>query len=72
MSIVSHTNWNNDGFDIESKNVTISHCTLDTDDDAICFKSEDPNFVVENITVENCDVASNCNFIKSYLSFANL
>lgn len=64
VHVEAHANWNNDGFDIESKNVTISDCILDTDDDAICFKSEDPGFIVENITVTNCDVASNCNFIK--------
>lgn len=64
VSIEGHANWNNDGFDIESKNVTISDCVIDTDDDAICFKSENPNFVVENIVVKNCNVASNCNYIK--------
>ena len=53
-----------DGFDIESRNVTITDCVIDTDDDAICFKSEDPDYVVENITVKNCDLSSNCNFIK--------
>ena len=64
VTVEGHANWNNDGFDIESKNVTISDCVIDTDDDAICFKSEDPKFVVENVTVINCDLASNCNFIK--------
>ena len=62
--VEGHANWNNDGFDIESKNVTIRDCVLDTDDDAICFKSEDPNYVVENITVTNCNLSSNCNYIK--------
>ena len=59
-----HANWNNDGMDIESRNVTITDCVIDTEDDALCFKSGDPNFVVENITVENCKLSSNCNFIK--------
>lgn len=62
--VEGHANWNNDGFDIESRNVTITDCVLDTDDDAICFKSEDPNYVVENIVVKNCDLSSNCNYIK--------
>lgn len=62
--IEGHANWNNDGFDIESRNVTISDCVVDTDDDAICFKSEDPNYVVENIIVKNCNLSSNCNYIK--------
>lgn len=64
VNVTGHANWNNDGFDIESKNVTISNCTFDTDDDAVCFKSEDPDFVVENVTVSNCKLSSNCNFIK--------
>lgn len=64
VRVESHANWNNDGFDIESRNVTISDCVVDTDDDAICFKSEDPNYVVENVTVENCTLSSNCNYIK--------
>jgi polygalacturonase len=64
VNVEGHANWNNDGFDIESKNVTITDCIIDTDDDAICLKSEDPGFVVENITVKNCHLSSNCNFIK--------
>ena len=64
VHVEGHANWNNDGFDIESRNVIIADCVLDNDDDAICFKSEDPNFVVENVIVENCIISSNCNFIK--------
>jgi polygalacturonase len=64
VNVEGHANWNNDGFDIESRNVNISDCVLDTDDDAICLKSEDPDYVVENVTVTNCKLASNCNFIK--------
>ncbi|MDR1718668.1 MAG: polygalacturonase [Dysgonamonadaceae bacterium] len=64
VMVNGHANWNNDGFDIESRNVTISDCVLDTDDDAICFKSEDANYVVENCTVTDCKISSNCNFIK--------
>lgn len=64
VHVDGHANWNNDGFDIESRNVTIADCVLDTDDDAICFKSEDPDYVVENVKVNNCQLSSNCNFIK--------
>lgn len=64
IDIESHVNWNNDGFDIESRNVTIRNCTVNTDDDALCFKSEDPDFTVENIIVDSCRLASNCNYIK--------
>lgn len=64
INVNGHANWNNDGLDIESRNVTISDCIIDTDDDAICFKSEDPEYIVENISVKNCNLASNCNYIK--------
>ena len=64
VTIFSHANYNNDGFDIDSKNVLIEDCTVDSDDDAICPKSDNPNFVPENIEVRNCRLASNCNFIK--------
>ncbi len=61
----SHINKCNDGIDIESRNVQIEDCDLDTDDDAIVFKTEsDPDFPVENVIVRNCRLASCCNFIK--------
>jgi polygalacturonase len=63
ISIYCHSNWNNDGIDIDSKNVTISNCTIDCDDDALCFKSEGKN-LCENVVVTNCNLASNCNLIK--------
>lgn len=62
VQIYSHSNWNNDGIDIDSRNVTISNCTIDCDD-AICFKSEGKK-ICENIVVSNCNLASNCNLIK--------
>ena len=71
IHVYSHVNHNNDGLDIESKNVLISDCVIDSDDDALCFKSGVSGNVnseyghdVENITVTNCIIASNCNAIK--------
>ena len=64
VTISSQANFNNDGFDIDSKNVLIEDCVVDTDDDAICPKSDNPDFVPENIEVRNCRLSSNCNFIK--------
>ncbi|MCG2613524.1 glycosyl hydrolase family 28 protein [Terrimonas sp. NA20] len=76
VTIYSHSNHNNDGIDIDSRNVTISDCIIDSDDDAICLKSENPNRITENITVTNCIVSSNCNFIKmgtgSFSGFRNI
>ena len=63
VRIHSHQAYNNDGIDIDSRNVAISDCLIDCDDDAICFKS-DLAAPCENVTVTNCVVASNCNLIK--------
>jgi hypothetical protein len=63
IRIYSHVNYNNDGIDIDSKNVVVSNCIIDTDDDAMCFKRESA-FICENVVVSNCILASNCNFIK--------
>lgn len=63
VTIYSHSNWNNDGIDINARNVVISNCLIDTDDDALCFKSESTK-LCENVVVSNCILASNCNFIK--------
>ncbi len=74
VRINSQVNFNNDGIDINSKNVVISNCIIDSDDDAICIKNtgvaipktplRTRDFTVENITITNCLVSSNCNYIK--------
>jgi polygalacturonase len=63
IQIYSHSNFNNDGIDIDSKDVRISDCYIDCDDDALCFKS-DRKVPCENVVVTNCILASNCNLIK--------
>ena len=65
MKAFNHVNNTNDGIDIESRNVLIEDCDIDTDDDAVVFKTEsDKSFVVENVEVRNCRLASCCNAIK--------
>lgn len=64
IKVYSHCNWNNDGLDIDSRNVTVSGCTIDSDDDALCLKSENPASACENVRVTHCLLASNCNAIK--------
>lgn len=64
ISVFSLAMGNNDGIDIDAKNVTITGCRIECDDDGICLKSDDPEFLPENITVTNCVIASNCNPIK--------
>lgn len=63
IKLYAHSNWNNDGLDIDSRNVEISDCYIDSDDDAICLKS-DRNAFAENVTVTNCIIKTNCNGIK--------
>lgn len=75
ISVYNHGNLNNDGIDIDSRNVTVSDCSFDTDDDGICLKSDGFD-LVENVSITNCIVGSNCNLIKtgtaSYAGFRNI
>ncbi|MEO8885308.1 MAG: glycosyl hydrolase family 28 protein [Mucilaginibacter sp.] len=64
VQVYNHANLNNDGIDIDSKNVLIENCNIDSDDDGICLKSDDDNIPCENVTIRNCTVATNCGAIK--------
>ncbi|UAY53501.1 glycoside hydrolase family 28 protein [Ferruginibacter albus] len=64
LNVYNHANHNNDGMDIDSRNVLIENCTIDSDDDGICFKSHSRYNICGNIIVRNCTIASNCNAIK--------
>jgi polygalacturonase len=60
---------NTDGMDItSSSDVHIANCSIDTGDDAICLKSENPYggevSVMRNVTVTNCTLATCCNGFK--------
>ena len=77
MKAFNHVNNTNDGIDVESRNVLIEDCDIDTDDDAIVFKTEsDRTFAVENVEVRNCRLKSCCNAIKfgtgSYADWRNI
>lgn len=64
VRIHSFVNQNNDGIDIDARNVTVSDCRIDCEDDALCLKSDNPDFLVENIAITNCVLSTNCNAIK--------
>jgi polygalacturonase len=64
LYVHSLVNWNCDGVDVDARNVTIANCIIESEDDALCFKSEYLERFCENITVNNCIVASICNGIK--------
>jgi polygalacturonase len=75
ISIYNHGTTNNDGLDIDGKNIIVSNCLIDTEDDGICFKS-DRKEPCENVTVTNCNIGSDCNPIKmgtaSFGGFRNI
>lgn len=55
---------NNDGIDIDCcRNVRISNCNINSEDDAIVMKSTSGKFC-ENITISNCVLSSHCNALK--------
>ncbi len=60
----SLVNWNADGIDVDGRDITISNCVLESEDDVLCFKSEYADKLTENITVNNCIIASICNGVK--------
>lgn len=59
---------NTDGIDITaSRNVMVSNCDIQTGDDAICLKSENPYGALlptKNITITNCVISTECNGFK--------
>jgi hypothetical protein len=64
IKVINHENQNNDMMDIDGcKNVIISDCIGDTDDDGIVLKSTSPH-ITENIVINNCIISSHCNAIK--------
>ncbi|HTY37210.1 MAG TPA: glycosyl hydrolase family 28-related protein [Bacteroidota bacterium] len=65
LKVMNHANLNNDMMDIDGcRNVVISDCTGDTDDDAITLKSTSER-VTQNVTITNCILSSHCNGIKA-------
>lgn len=64
IHIHSMNNWNCDGMDVDARDVAISNCIIESEDDGLCFKSEYLGRFCENVTVQNCVIASVCNGIK--------
>jgi len=64
IAVFNHVSYNNDGLNIDScRDVIITGCTVDSDDDAIVMKSLSLS-PCENITISDCIVSSHCNSIK--------
>jgi polygalacturonase len=64
INVFNHAHQNNDGIDIDGcKNVYLRNSRIDSDDDAICLKSNGTS-ACENVLIENCTAASHCNSLK--------
>ena len=64
IKVHNHGSYNNDMIDIDCcRNVVISNCYGDTDDDGITIKSTG-GVPTENVAISNCVVSSFCNAIK--------
>jgi polygalacturonase len=64
IAVFNHVSYNNDGLNIDScRDVVITGCTVDSDDDAIVLKSLSLS-PCENISVSDCIVSSHCNSLK--------
>jgi len=64
ITVFNHVAYNNDGLNIDScRDVCISGCMVDSDDDAIVLKSLSLK-PCENVTIANCVINSHCNAIK--------
>lgn len=64
IRVFNHIAFNNDGLNVDScRDVTITDCRIDSDDDGIVLKSLSRK-PCERITVRNCVVSSHCNGIK--------
>jgi len=64
INVYNHCNFNNDGIDIDGcKNVIVSDCIVDSDDDAICMKSTS-TAPCKDVVISNCIIKSHCNALK--------
>lgn len=64
LRVWNHCNKNNDMMDIDGcRNVVITGCIGDTDDDGLTLKSTS-TLPCENITISDCILSSHCNALK--------
>ncbi len=64
IEVYNHSNKNNDMIDLNGcKDVVVSDCRGDSDDDGITMKSTH-EMPCENILIDNCVISSHCNAIK--------
>jgi polygalacturonase len=65
VRVQSTAYYNNDGIDIaDCRNVKVTHCDVNADDDGICLKSHNPNAMCENIEITDCKIRSSASALK--------
>lgn len=65
ITVQSTTYWNNDGLDItDSKNVRITNCFINSADDGICLKSDNPQLACENVYIDSCIIRTSASGLK--------
>jgi len=65
LHVESTAYWNNDGIDVvDCKDVQITSCEVNADDDGICLKSSNPASRCEKVFIRNCTVRSSASGIK--------
>ena len=65
ITVQSTAYWNNDGLDVtDCQNVKITNCFINSSDDGICLKSENPKSLCENIFIDSCTVRSSASGFK--------
>jgi polygalacturonase len=65
ISVHNHVNINNDGLDIDGcRDVAVSDCVIDSDDDSIVLKSTGDR-PCENVAITNCVLSSHCAALKT-------
>jgi len=64
IDVFNHVAFNNDGLNVDScRDVTITGCRVDSDDDGIVLKSLS-NTPCRNVKITDCTVSSHCNALK--------
>ena len=64
IGVFNHVTYNNDGLNVDScRDVSVTGCRIDSDDDGIVLKSLSLR-PCERVTVRDCVVSSHCNAIK--------
>lgn len=65
IRVKSTAYYNNDGIDIaDCRNVKVTGCNVDADDDGICLKSHNPNAFCDSIEISDCIIRSSASALK--------